>query len=100
MDREQYLAYMREYNRMYKASKRSNICHEFMLIGSEHLKVEPTFLNFDGTDELEPIVCSEFGCRKHLSLEEQRFGTVCIHCQNKKKIDVAKYVSHSIKKTA
>lgn len=25
------------------------------------------------------VVCSKFGCGKHLTLQEQRFGTVCIN---------------------
>ncbi len=64
------------------------------------LVVPPTMKNFAGTDELEPAVCSVFGCKNHLSLEERRFGNICIHHQKQKKIDVAMRVSFPIKKSA
>jgi len=98
MTREEYLSYMREYNRMYKGCKKS--MSSPMLFGSEHLKVEPTQLNFKGTDPDEPRCCETFGCGKQLSLEESRFGNKCVNCQNKPEIDVAKHLSFPIKKTA
>ena len=47
------------------------------------LNVEPKECNFRGTDEDNPVICRTFGCRKKLSLNEQRFGNVCVHCANK-----------------
>ena len=62
--------------------------------------VEPTKDQFEGTDIEEPQRCSQFGCGKKLSLEEQRFGNKCINHQTKKKIDPTQYISHPIKKSA
>lgn len=45
------------------------------------LVVPPSIENFTGTDELEPLVCSRFGCRKKLTHEESLYGSLCIHHQ-------------------
>lgn len=47
------------------------------------LKVEPTSNNFKGSDPNEPIVCSEFGCRNHLTPEQQLYNSKCYKCQCK-----------------
>ena len=62
------------------------------------LSTAPTKDNFTGTDKEEPIVCFEFGCPKHLSDQEKRFGNKCINHQTKKKIDPTQYISHPLKK--
>lgn len=59
------------------------------------LVIPPTMMNFKGTDMEEPSVCSVFGCNKYLSLEERRFGNICIHHQKKKKLDITLFVSQS-----
>lgn len=64
------------------------------------LVIPPTMINFKGMDIDEPQVCSHFGCSKHLSLEELRFGSKCVHHQKVPKIDVTKFISHPIKQTA
>lgn len=66
----------------------------------EHLIIEPSSFQFKGADSDEPIVCSQFGCKNHLTPEQQLYGSKCISCQGKKEVDVAKYVSHPIKKSA
>lgn len=51
--------------------RRSNVTyHEY--------KIEPTYINFRGSDIDEPKVCNVFGCARELSLEEQRFGDKCV----------------------
>ena len=47
------------------------------------LIIEPDENNFIGTDENEPQVCKTFSCKNHLSIEERRFGDICVHCQEK-----------------
>lgn len=75
--------YMAEYGRLYRRFRRYDVSN-FMLVGSEHLKINPTEMNFKGSDINEPVVCAHFGCPTHLSLQEQRFGKFCIRHQQKK----------------
>lgn len=37
---------------------------------------------------IEPVMCNEFGCGKHLTLEEGRYGNRCVQHLEKKKIDI------------
>lgn len=93
MERWEYLAYMREYNKRYKQLKKSIKHpneHPYMLIGSHHLIIEPDENNFRGTDENEPQVCKTFSCKNHLSIEERRFGDICVHCQEKNSLDYSR----------
>ncbi len=99
MNREEYLSYMKEYNRLYKGAKRVEANGEYRYTFLD-LKIEPTENNFIGNDNDEPRCCSQFGCGKKLSMEEQRFGNYCINHQNKNKLDITNYISHPIKKSA
>ena len=110
--------YMAEYGKRYRAAKMARMLKrgagkppnyslpyiEDKYLIEKHkytpLVVYPTGVNFNGTELDNPIVCSEFGCNTHLTPEQQLYGTKCIHHQKQKKIDVAKYISHPIKKTA
>lgn len=100
MTREEYLAYMREYNKTYKARAKWMRGSLVDIYDHTFLNIPPTEINFKGSDRDEPIVCDEFGCPNHLTPEQQLYGTKCIHCQSKQKIDVAKHISHPIKKIA
>jgi hypothetical protein len=85
MEREQYLAYMRDYNQKYKYSRKPRPKDDYReRFNHSHLKIEPDENNFIGTDENEPQVCKTFSCKNHLSIEERRFGDICVHCQEKK----------------
>ena len=108
MDKAKYMA---AYNKQYKEmkAKRSagkppkpyNTIEDKYLIDrhkNTSLEVQITSDNFSGT--IEQIVCSKFGCNKHLSTQEILFGTTCIHHQKKKEIDVAKHLSFPISKSA
>lgn len=103
MTREQYLAYMKEYNRNHKRVKGSMSSVPF--IGEQYdyrdLLVQPTGVNFRGSDKENPIVCSEFGCATHLTPEQQLYNSKCYSCQCKEKqTDVAMRISYPIKRIA
>ena len=57
--------------------------------------VQPTMMNFKGSDVDEPTVCSVFGCKNHLTEEQKLYGTKCIHHQKQKKLDITLFVSQS-----
>jgi len=65
---------------------------------STPLVVEPTGVNFKGSDE--PVVCHKFGCPNHLTLEQSLYSKFCIHHQKQKKIDPAMFVNLPIKQSA
>ena len=98
MTREQYLAYMKVYNKKYNERRRPTENRE-MLYGGDYLNIQPTELNFKGTDRDEPVVCSKFGCSKHLLNEEKRFGKYCVEHQGNNKIDYTLVLSYPIKQT-
>jgi len=102
--------YMAEYGKKYKAikkiirEKRSaekppafyNTIEDRYLVDRHRftpLVIPPTMMNFSGTTE--PAVCSEFGCRNHLTTEQKLYGSKCIHHQKKKKLDITLFVSQS-----
>ena len=64
------------------------------------LTIEPTGVNFRGTDDDEPVYCSHFGCGRKLTLQEQLFGDKCIECKPKVKTDPTYFISHPNKKSA
>ena len=88
MNGYEYKNYMAKYNAMYKKRRRPTTTEMFNdgKFTFADLKVEPTMNNFIGNDLDNPIVCSHFGCATHLSNEEKRFGTKCIHHQKQKKL--------------
>lgn len=47
------------------------------------LKIEPTAMNFKGTDGI--VICSQFGCGKKLTSIESLAGNKCVHCMGKHK---------------
>jgi len=59
--------------------------------------VEPTHLNFTGTDDI--VICSGFGCGNLITYEHQLYNSKCYSCQCKEKPDINKYLSFPIKKT-
>lgn len=100
MKREEYLSYLRDYNKLYRKSKRKVSIAPYMLVGSKHLKVEPTENNFKGSDLDNPRCCKKFGCGNHLTHEQQLYSDYCIHHQVKQKIEPSRYVKYHIKKSA
>ncbi len=109
---ENKVEYMASYGKKYKALKKSirdkrsagkppqytQYIEDKYLIDKHKntaLVVPPTMKNFAGTDELEPTVCSVFGCKNILSHEHRLYGTTCIHHQKKKKLDITLFVSQS-----
>ena len=88
---------MKEYNRVHKQRHRSISSYPAPedVYDFSYLRVNPTRMNFNGSDPDEPRYCSTFGCGKELSLDESRFGGKCVHCQNKKKLDITIFVSQS-----
>jgi len=91
--------YKQEYNREYYAKKGWYKRWMEAAYGYKHLKVEPTEMNFKGSDCDEPRLCCHFGCGRKLSLVEEMSGKFCIHHQSPKKIDVAMHLSYPIKQT-
>ncbi len=49
---------------------------------------------FEGIEPSNPITCAWFGCGKHLSLEEQRFGKYCSHHNIRKPFDVTLFLKY------
>lgn len=99
MNREEYLRYMREYNKAHKRVKGAMSSVPFIGEQYDHrdLLVQPTGINFKGN--LEPICCDFFGCGKTLTLQEKLFGTKCINHQKKKQVtDASRFVSYPINK--
>ena len=47
------------------------------------LIVQPTYNNFNGTDEV--AICSQFGCGRKLTSIESLAGSKCVHCMGKSK---------------
>lgn len=95
---------MREYARLFQ--KRKKLIKEIG-DGKKPLRnvpisfiqsIQPTQMNFKGSDSDEPRCCSVFGCGRKLSDEENLYGTTCIHHQQKIKIDVAMRVSYPVRK--
>lgn len=62
------------------------------------LSIEPTQMNFKGSDREEPVVCSYFGCNTHLTETEILCGTRCLNHQNKKRTDPNLVLSYPMKK--
>ncbi len=62
------------------------------------LSIEPTDMNFKGSDREEPECCNEFGCGRLLNSQEKLFGNKCINHQTKKKIDINQVLSYPLKK--
>ena len=92
--------YMKKYNQMYAKHLKGRGRTTMDIFVEEKycrndLFIEPTKLNFSGTELDNPIVCSEFLCNNHITHEQQLYGTKCIHCQNKKKLDITLFVSQS-----
>lgn len=90
--KERQRSYMREYNRLYKfgIKKSSPTDNRYKDVV---LTIPPTEINFKGNDIDEPLVCSEFNCGRHLTPEERLYGTKCIHCQKKNKLDPTLFIS-------
>lgn len=103
MTREEYLAYMKVYNSK-NPRRKGTMSSTPIFLGEQYdyrdLIVQPTGINFKGTDKDEPIVCNEFGCATHLTPEQQLFNPKCYSCQCKEKIDPTQFISHPIKKIA
>jgi len=98
---DDYHAKMREYSRAFV--KRKKLIREIGE-GKKPLRnvpisfirsVQPTHINFLGSDLDNPTVCSEFGCKNHLTTEQQLYGTKCIHHQKKNKLDITLFISQS-----
>jgi len=51
-------------------------------------------MQFNGSDEEQPVVCKWFGCMRHLDLNEQKFGKYCVHHQNRKPFDVTLFLKY------
>ena len=109
MPKDRSPTYRKEYNRKYKEVKRK--------VGNPHFKIkktiedkyliekhrdrvlsiEPTDMNFKGSDRDEPECCNEFGCGRVLNSQEKLFGNKCINHQTKKKIDINTVLSYPLK---
>jgi len=94
--------YMKAYNALYSKRHRPTTTEIFMPDRFNHsdLCTLPTSINFKGSDPDEPLVCSHFGCRTHLTPEQQLYGTKCIHCQENTEINPTAFASHPIKQSA
>jgi hypothetical protein len=90
--------YMRDYNLFYRKFKKHKSKATEDKFKDVVLSIEPTNINFQGVDIEEPIVCKFFGCGKHLSNEEQRFGNYCINHQSKEKSKPSSFIQFPIKK--
>ena len=72
--------YMKVYNKSYKKQKDSIVEYRYSYFD---LNVQPTDINFKGTDEA--AICAQFGCGKKLTSIESLAGNKCIHCMGKHK---------------